>query len=109
MPPQPGTFVCNIGDLLQRWTAGALRSTRHRVINRSGQARYSIPVFFDPRSTALIDPAALGFACADERLTAGEHIAARNRRNFAQYGRGDHVKPKPTDSPVAALRPGESI
>jgi len=84
-PPIENTYVCNIGDLLQKWTGGTLNSTLHRVINRSGRERYSIPVFFDPTSTAIIDPEQLGFAGEGEPITAGEHISGRNRRNFLHY------------------------
>jgi len=88
-PPIPGTLVCNTGDLLERWSNGRFKSTVHRVINRSGRARYSMPVFFDPDSDAVIDPALLGaVATGNPTLqTAGEHIAARNSRNFTQYTR----------------------
>ena len=87
-PPIPGTFVCNIGDLLERWTNKRLVSTKHRVINRSKQARFSIPIFYDPSSDAIIDPREMGTsdeAALFPSITAGDHIAGRNRRNFSHY------------------------
>jgi isopenicillin N synthase-like dioxygenase len=46
-PFVPGTLVVNIGDLFQRWTNDIYRSNLHRVINRTGKERYSIPTFFN--------------------------------------------------------------
>jgi isopenicillin N synthase-like dioxygenase len=41
------TLVINIGDLFQRWTNDVYRSNLHRVVNRTGKERYSIPTFFN--------------------------------------------------------------
>lgn len=87
-PPIPGTLVCNIGDLLARWSNNRFASTVHRVINRSNGARYSIPVFFDPHTDTIVDPIDLGATVANSEyapVRAGEHIARRNSKSFSQY------------------------
>jgi len=53
-PPIPGSFICNIGDMLDRLTRGIYRSTPHRVLNRSQRDRLSFPFFFDPSFDARI-------------------------------------------------------
>lgn len=55
-PPIAGTIVCNIGDMLDRLTGGAYKSTPHRVRNVSGRSRLSFPFFFDPAFDAEIVP-----------------------------------------------------
>lgn len=87
-PPIPGTLVCNIGDLLERWSNDRFQSTLHRVINRSGNKRYSIPIFFDPNTDTIIDPCDLGIAKKDrkyEPIKAGDYIVGRNRKSFSQF------------------------
>jgi isopenicillin N synthase-like dioxygenase len=65
VPPEPNTFVCNIGDCLMRWTNDIYVSNAHRVVNRSGRERFSVAYFGDPNQDAVI-------ACLPACLTAGE-------------------------------------
>jgi isopenicillin N synthase-like dioxygenase len=56
VPPIAGTLVVNVGEVLKVWSDGIFSSTLHRVINRSGRRRYSIPFFMYPSYDALIQP-----------------------------------------------------
>ena len=55
-PPIPNSFVCNIGDMLDRMTGGRYLSTPHRVRNLAGHNRLSFPFFFDPNFSAEVRP-----------------------------------------------------
>lgn len=57
---QPGQFIVNIGDMMQRWTNDCWPSTLHRVVNPSltnGPAgrRMSIGFFLHPNYDAVIE------------------------------------------------------
>jgi isopenicillin N synthase-like dioxygenase len=56
VPPEPDALVCNIGDMLERMTAGLYRSTPHRVRSDPHRARLSFPFFFDPGWDADVRP-----------------------------------------------------
>nr|BFE65810.1 isopenicillin N synthase family oxygenase [Dactylosporangium thailandense] len=75
-PPIPGTFVCNIGDMLDRMTGGWYRSTPHRVRNTSGNERLSFPFFFDPDFTAEVPPLPGRTATGDSRRWDGQDLRA---------------------------------
>ncbi|WP_246731393.1 isopenicillin N synthase family oxygenase [Methylocapsa sp. S129] len=64
-PPLAGTFVMNVGDILQRWSNGLFASTPHRVRNLKPVARYSMPFFFDPSMDATV-------ACPPQILEGGQ-------------------------------------
>jgi isopenicillin N synthase-like dioxygenase len=55
--PKPGTYVMNLGEMLQAATNGYLRATKHRVQSPpSGRERLSIAYFFHPRLDAVFAP-----------------------------------------------------
>jgi isopenicillin N synthase-like dioxygenase len=68
-PPLPGTFVCNIGDMLDRMTGGLYRSTPHRVQNQSSEGRLSLPFFFDPNFDVEIRPITPDLQIEDDKGT----------------------------------------
>jgi isopenicillin N synthase-like dioxygenase len=58
--PRPGTYVMNLGEMLQAATAGYLRATKHRVASPPiGRERISVAYFFHPKLEALFPPIAL--------------------------------------------------
>jgi isopenicillin N synthase-like dioxygenase len=78
-PPIPGTLVCNIGDMLDRLTGGAYRSTPHRARNVSGRGRISFPFFFDPGFDAQIVPLPQhATAIADDRDTRWDRASVHD-------------------------------
>ncbi|MEC3981327.1 isopenicillin N synthase family dioxygenase [Amycolatopsis sp. H20-H5] len=55
--PVPGSFVFNIGEMLEIATGGYLRATRHRVVSPPhGVDRLSVPFFLAPRLDAVVEP-----------------------------------------------------
>ena len=85
-PPIENTFVCNIGDMLDRLTGGIYRSTPHRVRNQSSGDRQSFPLFFDPNYFAKIRPIP-GFEDSDLASSPSQRWDGANLHNFkGTYG-----------------------
>lgn len=58
--PRPGTYVMNLGEMLQAATGGYLLATKHRVQSPPpGRERLSVAYFFHPRLDAVFTPIAL--------------------------------------------------
>jgi isopenicillin N synthase-like dioxygenase len=85
-PPIPDTYVLNVGDMLARWTNNRFVSTPHRVINRSGGDRYSLPYFLDPGMDASIEclPTCTGDANPPKHAPVryGDYLLERLNRNY---------------------------
>ena len=89
VPPRAGTFVMNVGQMLHQWSNGILRATPHRVINRSGRERYSVPFFFDPNVGTVIGPLP-SCTTADnparfEPVVFGDYLRAELRAGYQRH------------------------
>jgi isopenicillin N synthase-like dioxygenase len=66
-PPIPNSFVCNIGDMLDRMTGGRYLSTPHRVWNLASHDRLSFAFFFDPNFNAEVEPISVDGSVRDNK------------------------------------------
>lgn len=86
-PPIPGAYIVNLGDMIARWTNDRYRSTLHRVINRSGRERYSLPFFYTGNFMEVVTciPTCLspGEAPKYPPIRVMDHIKAMYARTYA--------------------------
>ena len=83
VPPVEGTYVVNIGDMLELWTNGAFVATSHRV-RKVVEERYSFPLFFNVDYDTEVKPLPQFASGGKERptLRAGEHLFAQTAQTF---------------------------
>jgi isopenicillin N synthase-like dioxygenase len=81
-PPVEGTFIVNIGDLVQTLTNDRYTSTMHRVINTSGLERYSIPFFIDLDFDAVVEPVP---TCVSEATPAKYEAYTCGKHKFKRF------------------------
>ena len=85
VPADPRVFVVNVGDMLEAWSNGILRSTPHRVMNLCPE-RYSMPFFVAANHDTVIRPfpelVAPGEAPKYAPFLAGAHLQRMLMRDF---------------------------
>ncbi|KAL4881907.1 hypothetical protein BJY04DRAFT_207358 [Aspergillus karnatakaensis] len=72
--PITGAYVVNLGNMMMRWTNDRYLSNLHRVINKSGKERLSVPFFFSGNPGPKYPP-----------ITVGDWMAGRYADT---YGKG---------------------
>lgn len=82
---RPGTFVVNLGEMMQSATNGYLRATAHQVVSPPvGQQRLSIAYFVNPRLDACFEPIALPDDLA--AAASGAQNTDTNNPVYATFG-----------------------
>ena len=85
VPVDPNVLVVNIGDMLEAWSNGLLRSTPHRVLNHSPE-RFSLPYFVATNHDTVIKPFAKLVSAKRqaryEPFLAGAHLERMLVRDF---------------------------
>lgn len=115
-PPIEGTFIVNIGDMLEGWTNGRFKATQHRVVN-TGKDRYSMPLFFAVDYHTEIEPLPQFVSEANpskySKIVAGDHLASfsvqltRHLRKKVVLGELKVDFPLPKDNPFKRIAVNE--
>lgn len=83
--PIPGTFVVNVGDVMEAWTEGKFRATMHRVKNSSSKHRISAPFFFQPSLDCVIKPLDDVIATESAGKDTSTKLALHKPFKFGEY------------------------
>jgi isopenicillin N synthase-like dioxygenase len=98
--PVPNSFVCNIGDMLDRLSGGLYLSAPHRVQHRPKHDRLSFAFFFDPNFHAEVKLLPVGAQVRDNKTerwdrvsvhefrgTYGDYLLSKVSKVFPELGR----------------------
>jgi len=75
VPPIEDGLALNFGKVLERWCAGRIKATEHRVIG-TGRERMSIPFFYEARADAQIRPLPMDDAASFAPFFYGDYLWA---------------------------------
>jgi isopenicillin N synthase-like dioxygenase len=95
-PPVKDCFIVNLGDMLERWTNGMFKSTKHRVLTAGDVERYSIPFFYEPNFDTRVE--CLDMCCSTDDTnpakypptTSGQHLIDKYRQTHADFSPTDN-------------------
>lgn len=85
-PALEGHFLVNNADMCRRWTNDRWRSAPHRVINKTGETRYSIPYFFGTRPDVRLECLPTCWSASNPPkyppMSFGEYLAELEPKNY---------------------------
>lgn len=114
VPHVPGCFICNLGDLTERWTNGRYKSTRHRVINTAKTERFSCACFTSPNYDTKVEclPTCLDQGPPEPPILVHQYLQGKYLGTHAQYAklhRGDEEELARVEEVLPAGGEGEQL
>jgi isopenicillin N synthase-like dioxygenase len=86
VPAIPDSFVCNVGDMLDRLTRGRYLSAPHRVKHAGPRNRISFAFFFDPNFNSEVKPIETGGALIDNKEERWDQASVHDfRGTYGEY------------------------
>jgi isopenicillin N synthase-like dioxygenase len=108
VPSLEGALAVNFGKVLERWSAGRIKATQHRVIG-SGEARMSVPFFYEARADAEIRPLPMDPVDAFEPFLYGDYLWATTTQFVEFKGMEGLRRPRRAlNGPGSGARGGEA-
>ena len=106
VPPLDGALAVNFGKVLERWSAGRIKATEHRVIG-SGEPRMSIPFFYEARVDAEIRPLPTDGAASFAPFLYGDYLWATTTQ-FVEFKGMEGLRPprRPGNGPLGSASGG---
>ncbi|MGJ8530470.1 isopenicillin N synthase family dioxygenase [Maritalea sp.] len=103
VPADPRVLIVNIGDMLEAWSNGLLRSTPHRVLNLSPE-RYSLPYFVAADYNTMIEPfpqlISMDRPAQYDPFMAGAHLERMLVRDFPYLRNAAQFASKQSDNEI---------
>jgi len=105
VPPIPGSYVINVGELMKRWTNTRFKATVHRVIHTKDADRFSMPLFCNPNFDTIVDPRQLGVSDEEAKyppIRSGDFLVSRFQATRKLWGAENKPAAVPTAIEMAA-------
>ena len=84
-PPVEGAYTINVGDMLMWWSNGRYLSNLHRVRNRAGVERFSVPFFMNPDFDTVVEPLPELMAEGETPIHEPVHVGRHLLRFYASF------------------------
>lgn len=80
--PIKNTMVVNIGEMVEVFTDGRLKATKHKVVNATSKDRYSMAFFLDMDYDAVLAPVHQNGKKRYEPITVSDFIENMHQRDY---------------------------